>query len=231
MKYIKTRFKVSSINSTARITSQYYTLLISIKNCRTSTYLTDYINVLRLNSADDCLRCFTIAQLTALRSCYKLVNTVQPTHRGATILNATRRPPHNIAVIQQQLYTEYCFTPHNELVEYTLNSLFDSHISRISSPLLSYPMPIIQCPDLYIRCFPSSRLRAKRNGSINRHDVVTIRITSTNHNIAITTARHVDIGCLQLHWLVDSLYIYMNHGCTHNVTYDDLTLLRRKYQL
>ena len=27
MKYIKTRFKVSSINSTARITSQYYTLL------------------------------------------------------------------------------------------------------------------------------------------------------------------------------------------------------------
>ena len=48
MKYIKTRFKVSSINSTARITSQYYTLLISIKNCKTSTYLTDYINVLRL---------------------------------------------------------------------------------------------------------------------------------------------------------------------------------------
>ena len=116
---------------------------------------------------------FTIALLTALRSCYVLVNTVQPTHRGATTLNATRRLSRasdsailldivrvinhlyvcNIAVIQQQLYTEYCFAPHNELVEYTLNSLFDSHISRISSPLLYQPHNALHY--LYIFCLSS----------------------------------------------------------------------------
>ena len=106
-------------------------------NCTTSTYLADYINVHKLNSADDCLRVLSKStnsqRYTAVTGW--LTRSNQHT-RGATTLNVTRHPPHNIAVIQQQLYTEYCFAPHNELVEYTLNSLFDSHISRISSPIL-----------------------------------------------------------------------------------------------
>ena len=180
-----------------------------------------------------------------------LVNTVQPTHRGATTLNATRRLSYNIAVIQQQLYTEYCFAPHNELVEYTLNSLFDSHIPLISS--ISSPISTTQCTALFIHFLPVFAL--KQNGSINRHDVDTLQNASPNHNInpyrqardytiisntnpvltgfwlemhsCVTVCPDSRLGCLQPHWPADSLYIYMlcmNHWCTHNVTYDNLTI-------
>jgi len=37
--------------------------------------------------------------------------------RGATTLNVTRHPLHNIAVTHKQLHTKYCFAPQNELVE------------------------------------------------------------------------------------------------------------------
>ena len=76
------------------------------------------------------------------------------------------------------------------------------------------------------------------------HDQFTFRHTTiiSNTNLVLTgfwptryscltKAPDARLGCPQPHWPADSLYIYMlcmNHRCTHNVTYDNLTLLLHK---
>ena len=160
MKYIKTRFKVSSINYNHNIT-------LSLPQSKTVPH--QHTSQTTSRSQTQLSRC-------RLPTCFLKASNSQPytaatdwltqsnQHtRGATTLNSTRHLPHNIAVTPQQLYTEYCFAPHNELVEYTLNSLFNSHISRISSPLISSPIlsyanHTMQCP-LYtlLPVFPFSR--------------------------------------------------------------------------
>ena len=149
MKYIKTGFKVSSINYTARITSQYCTLLISnqtVQHQHTSLTTSMSINLTQQMTAYVCFpKASNSQRYTAATGWLTRFN--QRT-RGATTLNVTRPPPHNIAVTHKQLHTKYCFAPRNELVEYTFNSQFDSHISRIS--LISSPISITQCTVLFI---------------------------------------------------------------------------------
>jgi len=118
MKCIKTRFKVSSINCTARIASQYYTLLISNQTAQHQhTSLTTSMST-NLTQQMTAYMCFPKAPNSQRYTAATGWLTQSNQHtRGATTLNVTRHSPHNIAVPQQQLYTEYCFAPHNELVE------------------------------------------------------------------------------------------------------------------
>ena len=131
-------------------------------------------------------RCFTIAQLTALHSCYGLVNPVQPAHPRSHdtqhFTASTSQHRRNTTAAIHRILLRSSRRTRQIHAQLPIRLSYISYI--LSSPILSYPMPITQCTVLYIRCFPSSRLRAKPNGSINRYDVVTIRITSTNHNIA-----------------------------------------------
>ena len=99
-------------------------------NCTISTYLTDYFNVHKLNSADDCLRAFQKHKLTALHSCYRLVNTVQPAHQRS---HNTQR--YTASTSQYRRNTQAA--THKILLRSskrtrrinTQNSLFDSHIA------------------------------------------------------------------------------------------------------
>ena len=108
-------------------------------NCTTSTYLADYINVHKLNSADDCLRVLSKStnsqRYTAVTGW--LTRSNQHT-RGATTLNVTRHPPHNIAVTHKQLHAKYCFAPPKELVESTLKTPYSTLMYLLSYPL--YPL-------------------------------------------------------------------------------------------
>jgi len=158
MKCIKTRFKVSSINYTARFASQYYTLLNSnqtVQHQHTSLTTSMSTNSTQQMTAYACFPKAPNSQRYTAATDW-LTRSNQHT-RGATTLNVTRPPPHNIAVTHKQLHTNTA-----SLLE--TNSSNNHTKTPYSTPIyLLYPLyPLLyQSHNAPSYLYVVSRLRAK----------------------------------------------------------------------